>query len=388
MNRPTLNDQIRYRFDNFMAKGAIALIAGLGVAAAAIVGTAGIVVAILHIHQEDDQDLSVGEAVWASLMRTLDAGTMGGDTGIGFRVVMLLVTFGGIFIVSALIGAINNGIEAKLEELRKGRSRVIESDHTVILGWSDQIFPIISELVMANESRNKPRIVVLGDKDKGEMDDEIRERVGDTKNTLVICRTGSPIDPEDLGMVGIQSSRSIVVLAPEDDDPDSSVIKTILAITNDPNRRAEPYHIVTELREERNLEAARMVGGSEVQLVLTGDLISRITVQTCRQSGLSVVYTELLDFGGDEIYFRDEPSLVGKTYAETLFAYDKSAVMGMQCADGRTLINPPMDTVIGKGDQLIVIAEDDSMIKLGGNKSPAIDEEALRNPSMRPQPTE
>ena len=55
---------------------------------------------------------------------------------------MLVVTLGGIFIVSTLIGMITTGIEGKLDELRKGRSRVIENDHTVILGWSQQIFTI------------------------------------------------------------------------------------------------------------------------------------------------------------------------------------------------------------------------------------------------------
>ena len=69
-------------------------------------------------------------------MRTLDAGTMGGDAGWGFRIVMLLVTIGGIFIVSTLIGVLTTGIEGKLDELRKGRSRVLENDHTVILDWS------------------------------------------------------------------------------------------------------------------------------------------------------------------------------------------------------------------------------------------------------------
>ena len=80
-------------------------------------------------------------------MRTLDSGTMGGDAGWGFRLVMLLVTLGGIFVVSALIGVLSTGLEGKLDELRKGRSRVLEKDHTIILNWSPSIFDIISELV-------------------------------------------------------------------------------------------------------------------------------------------------------------------------------------------------------------------------------------------------
>ena len=67
------------------------------------------------------------QVAWASLMRTLDPGTMGGDEGDwSFLVAMLTVTFGGIFIVSILIGILTTGIEGELEQLRKGRSFVAE----------------------------------------------------------------------------------------------------------------------------------------------------------------------------------------------------------------------------------------------------------------------
>jgi ion channel POLLUX/CASTOR len=57
---------------------------------------------------------------------------------------------------------------------------------------------------------------------------------------------------------------------------------------------------------------------------LTGDVIARVVAQTSRQSGLSVVYTELMNFGGDEIYFKQEPGLSGKTFGEALLAYEDS----------------------------------------------------------------
>jgi voltage-gated potassium channel Kch len=348
-----------------MSRGAIALIGYLGVASLGLIVLAALVVVILHIRPAGAADQpGFMEAAWMSLMRTLDSGTMGGDEGWGFRLSMLFVTLGGIFIVSALIGVINNGIEDKLDELRKGRSHVIERDHTLILGWSPKIFTIISELVLANENRTKPRIVVLAEQDKVEMEDEIRDKVGATKNTKVICRTGSPLDLNDLEIVNPHEARSIVILAPESEDPDSEVIKSILAITNNPNRRPEPYHIVAELADMRNYEVARMVGRDEAQLIVTSDLISRIIVQTSRQSGLSVVYTELLDFGGDEIYFTEEPKLTGRTFAEALFAYEDSCLMGVRFADGRIAINPPMDTRLAAGDKVIAISEDDDTVKI------------------------
>lgn len=380
MTEPTFLDKLRYRFDNYMSKGTIALIGGLAVASLAVVLVAAAIIRLSGFTQEGSTPISFTEAAWASLMRTLDSGTMGGDTGVGFRLVMLAVTLGGIFVISTLVGILSNGIEDKLEELRKGRSRVIEKNQTVILGWSTQIFPIISELVLANENQKNPCIVILGDKDKVEMEDEIKDRVSDTKNTVVVCRTGSPIDPSDLNMVSVQTSRAIIVIAPDDDDdPDSSVIKTILAITNSPDRRSDPYHIVAEIRDERNMEVARMVGKDEAELVLVGDLISRITVQTCRQSGLSVVYTELLDFGGDEIYFKQEPGLAGKKFGETLMAYEESSVIGVRRAKGGVSLNPPMDTWVGPDDKVIVISQDDDTIRLSGLTDFRINPEAIRS---------
>ena len=40
-----------------------------------------------------------------------------------------------------------------------------------------------------------------------------------------------------------------MILAPENDDPDADVLKTILAITNNADRRAEKHNIVAEIRE-------------------------------------------------------------------------------------------------------------------------------------------
>ncbi|MEK7784868.1 MAG: potassium transporter TrkA [Chloroflexota bacterium] len=375
MKNATVADRLRYQFDNFMSKGTIALIVGLGVASFAIIFLISFIVWVTHA-----ADFSFGELMWMALLRTLDSGTMGGDSGTPqFLGGMLAVTFGGIFIISALIGIINNGIEDKLDELRKGRSNVIESGHTVILGWSPQVFSIISELAIANANQRRPRIVVLGAEDKVEMEDAIHDRVPNLGRTRVVCRTGSPIDLDDLDMVSLQTSKSVIVLSPEGDDPDTHVIKTMLAITNGPNRRPGPYHIVAEIQDQRNMEVAKMVGRDEAELVLIGDLISRITVQTCRQSGLSVVYTELLDFGGDEIYFKAEPGLTGKTFGEALLAYEDSAIIGLRLKDGGVQLNPPMNSVIGGGDQIIAISEDDDTIRLSGLKDLGLNASAIRD---------
>jgi len=377
MRQISLTDRLRYAFDNLMSRGPVALIAWLFVLSVALVLGISLFVVALGI---DPAGRGFVDVAWASMLRTLDPGTMGGDTGDWpFLFSMLAVTLGGVFVVSALIGVLTTGLEGKLEQLRKGRSFVAEEGHTVILGWSSQIFTIISELVIANANQRRSCIAVLAEQDKVEMEDEIHGRVGKTGRTRVVCRTGSPIDLADLEIVNPHAARSIIVLAPEESaDPDAQVIKTILALTNNPRRRPDPYHIVAVIRDPRNLEVARMVGGHEAQLVLTGDLIARIAAQTCRQSGLSVVCTELLDFGGDEIYFQEEPGLVGKTFGEALLAYEDSALMGLQFSDGRVELGPPMSTLVAHGDKVIAISEDDDTVRLSGLTDLKIDTDAIR----------
>ncbi len=361
-------ERLRYEFDKTMAAGTGALIGWLGIVSLIIIIFFGAFVAIFGIAPEGSGPLGFGEGMWESLMRTLDSGTMGGDTGWSFRLTMLFVTLSGIFVVSALIGVLNSGIEAKLDVLRKGRSRVLEQDHTVILNWSPSIFDIISELTIANESRKKPRIVVMANRDKVEMEDEIADKIDNLRNTKIICRSGDPTDLYDLSIVNPYTSRSIVVLSPEGDDPDSQVIKTILALTHDPRRRQERYRIAAELRDMESRELGHAVGGDEAQLVLADDLIARIMVQSCRQSGLSAVYSELLDFDGCEIYTIEEKELVGRPFGSALMAYDTSTLMGVVDLENNVLLNPPMDLMITEGMKLIVIAEDDDAIKLSNIK--------------------
>lgn len=388
-SKPTLGQKLRYGFENTIAKGPIAIIGWLAVLSGLIVIVAATALYFTRFSPDPNHPevKTISEGLWQSLMRTMDSGNVANDgdwdgaQGMekwGVRALMLLVTIGGIFILSTLIGTITAGLDSTIENLRKGRSRVLESRHTLILGWSPKIFTIISELLIANENKRRPRIVILADKDKVEMEDEIKSKFPSTKNTKVICRTGSPLDLDDLEVASPHDAKSVIVLSPEEaGQPDTYVIKSILALTNNPRRKKTPYHIVAELRNEKNIEAAELVGGKEASLVLSSDLIARVTAQTCRQSGLSVVYTELMDFDGAEIYFSEEKGLVGKTYREAISAYEDSAVMGLMSKKSGVMLNPPMDTKIEAGDQVIAITEDDESLILAKTAPPAPDPNSI-----------
>ncbi|HWH99539.1 MAG TPA: hypothetical protein VNT27_04355, partial [Propionibacteriaceae bacterium] len=285
MRTPDWRARARYAFDNLMAKGTPALVGLLGLASAALV----VVIASLAWILAPDDARNNGNwpgVLWRALLRTMDPGTMGGDEGSTiYLLLMFLVTLGGIFIVSALIIVLTAGLEVRLALLSKGRSRIVERNHTVLLGWSDQVFIVLSELVKANESVRRPCVAILADLDRVEMEEMIRQRLGDTGNTRVVCRRGNPLKSSDVDLVSPETARSIIVLAPPVEDPDADVIKILLSLGARPWGEDRPP-VLAAVADSGNLSAAMLAGGEAAHVIDGDDLSIRLLVQSHRQSGL------------------------------------------------------------------------------------------------------
>jgi voltage-gated potassium channel Kch len=360
-----VRERLRYWFDSTMARGTSALIGWLGLASALLVLLVTALVVATAPGDVGDHGGWHG-VLWMSLLRTLDPGTMGSDQGgLIFLALMLLVTLGGIFIVSSLIGVVTTGLDNKITVLRKGRSRIVEQDHTVVLGWSEQVFTVVAELAEANQSNRRSCVAILADKDKVEMEDAIRARVPHLGRTQVVCRTGNPLRPADLTLVSLATARSVMVLPPDVADPDIHVIKVLLSLGGLAGAGAGGGpHVVAAVADSANLPAARLAGGPKAQLIGADDLAVRLLVNAHRQSGLSAVCADLLAFTGNEFYLRSEPSLIGRTFGDAVHAYELGVPVGLHHPDDSITLNPPTGRSIADGDQLIVIAEDDTLIRL------------------------
>jgi hypothetical protein len=378
----SLRQRARYRFDNLMARGVGAQILLLAIFTLVIVMiTVGqlLVLGVAPKSESGETD-STPMLAWKSLMHTMDAGTLGGDSGSWtYLFVFLFATIGGLFVVSALIGVLNQGFGTMLDQLRRGRSVVVEKDHTIVLGWTPKIFTLLHELAEANRNKRGACVVVLADRDKVEMDGEITEAMRGLK-LRVITRRGSSMSTEDLALVSLQTSKSVVVLGSDDNSAsDTVVLRTLLAIQKVTG--THPLHIVAEIFDERSEPVARMVVGKQAALILAAPLVSRLLVQTGRQSGLSIVYTELLDFGGCEIYVTKEPKLAGKTFREAAFQFGTSTLLGIFTKEGEMLLPPPLERTLAADDLIVTISEDDDTIVLDG--AGAIDDSAINAAPVR-----
>lgn len=356
-------ERIRYYFDNLFARGTTAL---LWVLTAAVVFLIAIVtLAMLALDLSPGPDATVLDKVWTVFTYTFDpTGVAYTDGAWGYRILMLIASLGGIFVLSLLVGILANGFADSVQTLRKGKSIVVESGHMLVLGWGEQIFSVIHELLAANANVKDACIVILAEHDKVDMEDAIRARVPASGNTRIVCRSGSPTDIADLRIVRPLNAKSILILDEPTDTADHADVLTIKVLLALMHLRGNEHlgSVVATVRNEASVHVAELVAGTNACIIPSEVIISQIITQTCRQPGLSVVYSELLDFDGDELYIAREPKVVGMTFAEAILQYETSSVVGMKFADGTVKLNPAMDTVIGDGDAMIVLSEDDDTV--------------------------
>ena len=82
-----------------------------------------------------------------------------------------------------------------------------------------------------------------------------------------------------------------------------------------------------------------------------------------RQPGISTVFTELLGYEGDEIYVEKIEGTEGYTVGELNLYFPESTVIGI-VKNGVPKVNPELHTIVEKGDEIIIIEEDDGVSKM------------------------
>src|SRR5687767_8204156 len=184
---PSTGDKIRYQIDRFMSWSPMARFIGLfGLSFILISFCAGLAIAVMPRPENPEESFDFLEAMWWSMTRVADAGTMGDDQGTAVRFVATLSTLSGVMVVALLIGLVSSTIGDKFDDLRKGNSPVIDDHHTLILGYNEKVFTILRELREANANQSSACVVILSEHEKEEVENEIRERMDDMRTTRVV----------------------------------------------------------------------------------------------------------------------------------------------------------------------------------------------------------
>ena len=380
MSSYTLGQMLRYRFDNFMARGGRSSFICLVVIYISILFTLSSIRGVMLLTVPRD-GLEPGvytergggylRHVYITFLQMTDPGNMNQDVMSRpyFKITSVLAGLSGVIMLASLVALVTTGLHGKLADLKKGHSKVVEEGHTLILGWSERVLEILRELIMANESEDDACVVILAETDKEEMDDFLDVRLRDTQTTRVVTRSGSVSSLVNLHIASVATCKSVVVLASagvsasdeEKADSDTLVIKTILGVLacRPPGRK---LHIVAELFFPWNRAIVYDLAPGEIATVNANQVLAKILVQTSRCVGLSVVYDEILSFDGAEMYFYNA-NWGETTFGELAFHFPDGVPVGIRHADGRLALNPPADTPVTGEDDLLMLATDDSTIE-------------------------
>jgi ion channel POLLUX/CASTOR len=363
-----ITKRLLYRFELFLSKGGTSVfMMMIFLFLLCFLIIAGLRFVLLKFFMVSD----FSDSFWVTFLQMTDPGSMSLDNSASFwpKSFAILAGIAGIVVLSMLIAVLTTSLETLLYNFRKGRGEIIETNHTLILGWNERIVDLIKELIVANESERKACIVVLSEVEKETMDDLITKRIQDTKTTRIITSNGSISNINELKRVNAEFAKSIIIFSNcsenssivQKANSDIRTIKTIMAIIALQNGK-NSIPVIIELFTKEKKEIVNNFMDSNIIEIDSWDIMGRLLTQTSLTSGLEVVYNEILSFDGCEIYFHKEDW--GNINFYDLVNHFKDGIpLGIHNETEGFRLHPPKDTQLTERDELVILADDDSSIK-------------------------
>lgn len=346
-----MRSNIRYYFENFIARKSNFVY---------FLMLASAVFAVLMIILEYSLGLIEKDSLlnlwWNRLERLLeieDSGSTNKERLINMLYWVFSVAFSGTII--AFLAA---KVSSFIEDLKKGHSEVIDTNHYVIIGWNSTIFNVFQEIKIANENQSKPTILCFNSMDNIEMNAKINLEYPNQKGLRIITRSGDIYSSQDLARTNMVNAKSVIVL---DDTviPNFNIETTILASKINLNQRNIP--LIAQMQKEENIDLLSEIMDHKVYPIHKDKIISNITAQAMRNKHISAVVLDFLDYDGDEIYFFPSKDLYGKTFKQALLMVSNITLIGIKTSDEKVILNPDKDYIILEDDLLVVISEDDDV---------------------------
>ncbi len=194
----------------------------------------------------------------------------------------------------------------EINDLQRGDFGI--RDHIIICNWTQKADVIVRQLHDVSVRHKSPIIVITDSPEK-------IPKTTDPAYRGLLMIAGNPADKEILKRADINTAKTAIVLADEDDPEraDSKSILIVLAIDAiNPN-----LHVIVELMKSNNEMFFQYSHVNEI--VCLEQLAEKLLAQSALTPGLSHVYMDLLTQSLDtnEIYQEPIPkSFIGKTYRE------------------------------------------------------------------------
>lgn len=367
-------DRLKFIVERQLVKGAgfQLLVVAAFIALISLVG--GLLVVPLDESFED-----VGSAIWWAFLRLTDPGYLGDDVGNWQRFVSTMLTVSGyVVFMGTLVAILTRWLIAKMADLERGLTPVTLKNHIVVLGWTSQTLPLLSELLSSSgrmrrflekHDTQKLNLVVLSESASAEQVHELRNEPGIGRRVRqIILRAGSALQPDALHRVACLDAAAVIVPSANQGvgslvTSDVETVKALLSIAAQARhfQSSLPY-VVAELQDVRKLPVVERAYPGDVEVVAGDASISSLIVQNIIHPGLSEVYNELLTGAeGNGIYVRGGESIAGLSLAELASVRPNVIVLGLLRPNGKNWdvrLVAPSDTRIEASDRVVLMARD------------------------------
>ncbi|EON93380.1 ion channel DMI1 [Marinobacter lipolyticus SM19] len=379
-------DRIKFIVERQLVKGAGFQLLVVGV----FIGLISLIGGLLVVPQDGAFD-DTGSAIWWAFLRLTDPGYLGDDVGTWQRFVSTLLTISGyVVFMGTLVAILTRWLIAKMADLERGLTPVTLKNHIVVLGWSSQTLPLLSELLgssgrmrrfLEKHDTQRLNLVVLSQNASAVQVHELRSEPGiGRKARQVILRSGLAIQPDALQRVACLDAAAVIVpsIAHEAGTlvtSDIETVKAMLSIAAQARHLNAPLpYVVAEIQDIRKHPVIERAYPGEVEVVGGDATISRLMVQNILHPGLSGIYNELLTAGeGNEIYVRGGESVAGMTLGELAAQRPLAIILGILKPKGNRwdvrLIAPSV-TPIEMADRVIMLARDYSETEANSKLAP------------------
>lgn len=352
-NKPTLKDKLQYYANELFTKRTVFKIIFLFAASLIFIFLLSLTLSLVS----GDAFFSLS---WQTLLHLLDPGVISGDENeTPYLIIMLIATIGGMILFGTLVGIINDGITNRLSSINSGHYKIVEKNHIIIIGFNEEIFEILQELIEYNKEQKsfgqKPNTIVILDDSHtvAQMSSAVEASIGRHRGSRIIYRMGSSFNPESISMCGVNQAKNVIINIKND----YQTIKWIIAVSH-ALQDTKNVRISAVIRELKNVLAAEYAGGNITDIVFFDDVIHQIISQSSKINGISDVIEDLIDFRKTQFITYESEKFIGKTLSEINNQLENVTVIGKLYENGDADFNPTLlNTSVQPKEALYFLAD-------------------------------
>ncbi len=300
------------------------------------------------------------DSLWFSVLSLIGGEPIGGEpvSDIG-RVATMALMLGGLTVFGVFVGTVSAGMVARVSK-RMGMPEMDIDElngHVLVCGWNSSGSTLLEELFFDPHAEPRPVVIITEASDL-----PVEISTSRVRRELLYHVSGDYTRIEVLERAAIRRASVAILLSDQtvasrsDQDRDARTVLAGLTI----ERLARGIFTCAQLNDRQNESLLRMAGVEEI--VVTREYAGFILGSASRTLGLVTVLDDVLSAREGNTFLKVPlpAALDARTVSElhTLLARDHAAILVAAeiGPDARLEVNPPAETRIAAGAQLVVIA--------------------------------